>query len=89
MKDLKVSKNDLIELQNQLLNPGFSDKSGRTELNKRADENRKCAQDSEKKKIELELVFGLLDNIVEFKSQDISLLISYIRQSGFSETALF
>lgn len=80
----RKKQTDLIDLKNQVLNPRIGDKEGRTELDVRADINRRFQDDSIEKLNEQSLVIELLNDITEFDGPSIVRLINYVTHSKFS-----
>jgi len=79
---MPVTFEDILNLKNLILEPGYADREGRTGLDQRADKNRLPGTDKEK---ELEIVLGLLDDLSAFRSSNVSILLAFIKRSDLAE----
>lgn len=79
----------VIELKTMILNPSNFDKLGYSDLNRRAFANSQLAKDGIDKLQEEELVVELGEHLHDFKSYDISRLITYVKESKFSDQRIF
>ncbi len=84
----KPNINLITELTNIIINPGLTDKQGRTALDLRADKIRQLPGSSPDKIFEENLIIEVLKKASIFDGPQISRIISYIKHSGFSENKI-